>query len=231
MAGRTQLHHSHLSCHIPPSAHPEGLIPGGSAGCILSLPVESILVPRGARAEVGFPARVWVTTGRVDAPLSCRLCLGLSEKEEGGSCQGSSENEKEAGVMERHLGRLPCWVSQFCPCKCEVRQRHRPPLDPTLALRCRGLFGMELTKFDQASSSPSSANSVGLEDGPLPQPSQQSWALPPLAHRAWVALAHTSTCSRMPLSKEASVPPPFPEASSFSQGPSLPKSKYRKEGS
>lgn len=87
--------------------------------------------------------------------------------------------------MGGHLGSLLCWVSQRCPFRCQVRQGgHRPPLDPAPVLRCRGQSGMELTRLDQAASSPSSANSVGLEDGPLPQSSQQSWALPPLAPKA-----------------------------------------------
>lgn len=115
------------------------------------------------------------------------------------------------------------------PLKSSEEGRYRSPLDPSLALSCRRQFGMELTRLTRHPRlpPPQTANSVGLEDGPLPQSSQQSWTLPPLAHRAWVALAHTSACSRIPLPKEASVPPPCPGVPSSLQGPSPPPPRPR----
>ena len=78
---------------------------------------------------------------------------------------------------------------------------------------------MELTRLDQASSAPSSAKSLGLEEGPLPRPSRQRWILPPLAHEA-----HTSAChSRIPHPKEASVPPPSSGVPSSLQVPPSPR--------
>lgn len=104
LAGRTQPHHSHLSCHHPSHSPPRGLIPGRSAGCISSLAAESMAGPG---AEVGMGMRVWVRVGRVDAHLSCSLCLGPSENEEGSPYPAPSGNETEVGVLGRHL-RSPC---------------------------------------------------------------------------------------------------------------------------
>ena len=85
---------------------------------------------------------------------------------------------------------------------------------------------MELSRLDQASSAPSSTESLGLEDGPLPRLSQQSWVLPPLAHEA-----HTSAChSRIPRPKEASDPPPSSGAPSSLQAPPSPR-QHAEEGS
>lgn len=148
---------------VPPLAHPEGLIPGGSEGCISSLVAESMAFPGGTRDEVR----------RVDSPLSSSLSLGPSEKEEGGSCPAPSENEREVGVMGRYQKQeaFACSVSQFCPCRCQARQgRHRPLLARAPALNCRGQFDMELTTVGQASSSFSSENSLGLEMALSPSP-------------------------------------------------------------
>lgn len=103
LAGRTNPTIPIFLATIPPSAHPEGLIPGGSAGCILSLAAESMA--GGAGAEVGIGAKVQVRASRVGAPLSCSLRLGPTEKEEG-SCPAPSGNEREVGVMGRNLRHL-----------------------------------------------------------------------------------------------------------------------------
>jgi hypothetical protein len=92
------------------------------------------------------------------------------------------------------------------------------------ALRCPGQFDTELTRLDEASSSQSSAKSLGLENGPLPQ---QSWARP--AHRAWVTPAAQAHSSTILLPKEASLPLPSLEAPSSPQRPLPPQGK--KEGS
>lgn len=70
---------------------------------------------------------------------------------------------------------------------------------------------MELTRLDQASSAASSTKSLGLEDGPLPRLSQQSWILPPLAHEAHTSPATAEFLTpRKPLTHLPAQEPPPP---------------------
>ena len=78
---------------------------------------------------------------------------------------------------------------------------------------------MELARLDQASSAPSSTKSLGLEKGPLPRPSRQSWILPPLAHRPTPQPATAEFLNpRKPLSHLPPQEPPPPSRSRPLQG-------------
>lgn len=127
--------------------------------------------------------------GRVDAPLSCCLCLSPSGKEEGGSSWPSQEVRGRGCDAEGTWEALPARFPKRAYCRCQASQGgHRPPLDPGPVLSCTGQFDTKLTRFDQASSSPST-NDLGLENSPLPR---CSWARLPLAHRAWATPADSS---------------------------------------